>query len=162
MGGAVMIELLNQWAARHGVPVNAVLELLHLMVRATLPDPQPRDALSEAAVQQSVRFDHAAKGGVLWRNNSGAMKDEYGNMIRYGLCNDSEKLNAVMKSADLIGITPVTITLEHVGTVIGQFTAFECKHATWTFKGTDREMAQATWLSLVQSKGGIGEFRTGV
>ncbi len=43
------------------------------------------------------------------------------------MANDSAQLNAVFKSSDLIGITPVVIEPQDIGRAVGVFTAIECK-----------------------------------
>ena len=114
--------------------------------------------MNEAELQKLIRIQYAQIGCLLWRNNVGACKDDAGNFVRYGLANESRQMNANIKSSDLIGINPVVITPEMVGLTIGQFIALECKRPDWKFKGTDREMAQANFISLVNNKGGIGQF----
>ena len=113
---------------------------------------------SESAVQQAIRLDESKKGNRLWRNNNGACMDaKTGRQIRYGLANDSAKMNKHIKSSDLIGITPVTVG----GKTFGVFTSIECKRAGWRYTGTPREKAQLAWIELVTSMGGIGRFATG-
>ena len=62
--------------------------------------------------------------------------------VRYGLCKGS---------ADLIGIRPVLITPEMVGTTIGQFVGLEVK----TERGRPSEL-QVMFLDLINRNGGIG------
>lgn len=81
--------------------------------------------------------------------------------MRYGLGNDSPQINAVLKSADLIGIRPVVITAQHVGHTVGQFVSRECKAPGWQYTGTDREVAQLNWARLVNACGGDAAFTTG-
>lgn len=116
---------------------------------------------TEAVVSAQVRVEAAERGGILWRNNVGAAIDASGRHIRYGICNDSKRINARFKSSDLIGILPVKITMGHVGAVIGQFIARECKKADWIYKGTDREKAQLRFIELVTSMGGNAAFTRG-
>ena len=78
--------------------------------------------------------------------------------IRFGLGNDSQKLNKVWKSSDLIGMTRVTSTA--VGQVFGVFTAIECKRPGWVAPENERDRAQASFISTVRSLGGIGGFAT--
>ena len=118
------------------------------------------DAGSEAAAQQQIRFKFAHRGGMLWRNNVGACIDERGNRIRYGLANESKQMNSKIKSADLIGITPVTITPPMVGAVLGVFTSIECKRPGWQYKANTREQAQLAWAELILSMGGFAQFAT--
>lgn len=114
--------------------------------------------MSEAALQAKLRLEAAQRGAALWRNNSGACLDQNGRMIRYGLGNDSKKLNNVWKSADLIGITPTVVTPDMVGQTLGVFTAIEVKAPGWKFTGSDREQAQQRFLTDVTGLGGIGRF----
>lgn len=150
---------LTDWAARWNIPAAALQELL-----ATVTPPVVRSPLSgEQAVQQEIRAAAPAAGCILWRNNSGAAVDpDTGRPIRYGLGNDSKQINAVLKSSDLIGITPVTVTAAHVGQVLGVFTAVEVKRPGWTRPSGKREQAQATFLSLVERFGGVGTFAADV
>lgn len=105
---------------------------------------------SEAWVQSAVRLRAAQLGCTLMRNNSGALRDDTGRLIRYGLGNDSAALNAVMKSADLIGWA-----------ADGRFMAVECKPPGWRLTpGDKRGQAQARFLDAVKAGGGIGIFAT--
>jgi hypothetical protein len=151
--------ILHQWAIKHGIPLAAVHELQQLMgVRDTDAAPPPMGAVSEAAIQAKCRLDASREGGRLWRNNVGALLDQRNRLIRYGLCNDSAQLNSVLKSADLIGIRPVLITPEHVGTTIGQFDSVECKASNWRYSDTREEQAQLAWAQLITSLGGRARF----
>lgn len=153
---------LAAWALRHHVSHEALNEL-RLGVGAALPPPPPppRGVGPEAHAQALVRLDAAQKGVHLWRNNVGVLEDKTGRPVRYGLANDSRQLNAVFKSSDLIGVRPVTIGPEHVGRVLGQFVARECKPAGWRYTGSDREEAQAAFIHAVLSQGGDAAFATG-
>ena len=148
----------NEWAARWGVPPEALREL----VSSLAAPPQPAMAgKSEAAVQQAVAVKAALAGGRLWRNNVGAYQDPDGRWVRYGLCNTSKRLNKIVKSSDLIGLIPVRVTHHHVGKVIGQFTAVEVKHGNWKPGKSDRELAQAKFMSIVRDMGDLAGFSTG-
>lgn len=148
---------LNQWAIKHGVPFAAVEELRQLMTGVST-DPIAAPGESESAVQNRIRLEASRKGLRIWRNNVGAMMDDNGNFIRYGLCNDSKQMNTLIKSSDLVGIRPVTITQNHVGQVIGQFVAREVKAANWSYSGSKREEAQLRFLELVIALGGDAQF----
>lgn len=116
---------------------------------------------TEGQVQQHIRLDAVKVGTTLWRNNNGACLDDTGRLIRYGLGNDSEKINKVIKSSDLIGITPILITPDMVGQVVGVFTAIEVKRESWNpHMLTDREEAQLNFINHVIQKGGYGGFAT--
>lgn len=154
--------IIQEWAIRHSIPpaaVNELLATLGLSVQATTGTPVAMS--SEAATQQMVRLRVAQRGGIAWRNNSGACQDETGRMIRYGLGNDSQQVNRIMKSSDLIGITPVLIQPGHVGHIIGVFTAYECKAPGWKYRQEDdRAAAQFNFGKKVMALGGIFQFVT--
>lgn len=117
--------------------------------------------MSEAGIQSAVRLRAAELGLRLWRNNLGAGKLENGSYVRWGLANDSAAINAVLKSSDLIGITPHVVTLADVGRTIGVFTAVETKHEGWRYNGNDAHTrAQQAFILLVQSCGGRAGFIT--
>ena len=158
-----MSPAVYQWAARHGVSLQALAELQAVFGMQGGHDLPPEiKGTSEAAVQAAVRLEAARKGVRLFRNNVGALIDSRGVPVRYGLANDSKQVNEVMKSADLIGWRPMLIEQRHVGTVVAQFVSRECKHPTWHYTGGDREPAQLAWAQLVTSGGGDAAFCTGV
>ena len=148
---------LLEWAEKWGLPPQAIRELL--VSHNALPPPQ--DGISEAAVQVRIRLEASKKGLRLFRNNVGVLQDERGIPVRYGLANESKGQNEVLKSSDLIGIRPIVVTQEMVGSTLGQFVAREVKSGTWTFKGTAREKAQLNFLGLINSLGGDAMFATG-
>lgn len=148
------------WAAQWNIPPAALSDLRNRLI-CDVPTPRELLAESEAAVQNRVRLEASRKGLFLWRNNVGVATAEDGSPVRYGLANDSSELNKVLKSSDLIGVRPVTITGEMVGSVIGRFVAREVKHPTWTYKGTAREVAQKRFIELVVAAGGDAAFTTG-
>jgi len=150
----------KDWQAKWNISDLALHELHLELVREANPltmDPKT----PEHIVQANIRVEAAEKGMVLWRNNVGLAFDDRGNPIRFGLANDSSKMNKNIKSSDLIGIRPVTITLPMLGTTIGQFVAREVKRAEWTYKGTQREAAQAKFLELILLYGGDAGFASG-
>lgn len=115
---------------------------------------------SEAHTQQAIREGAPFNNVTLWRNNRGAMQDDNGRVIRFGLANDSKKIDEKLKSSDLIGITPIIIKPEHVGCVVGVFTSIEVKRPGWLTPSNAREHAQNTWLELVRRNGGLAMFAT--
>lgn len=153
---------INQWAIKWGVPYQALDDLKRLFgLYGT--DTAPCDAApaSEAANQNLVRLEMSRVGGRIWRNNVGATYTDEGQFIRYGLANDSQQMNKITKSSDLIGLKPVVVQPYHVGVTLGVFVAREIKPGDWKFTGTEREVAQLNYLELVASLGGDACFATG-
>lgn len=148
---------LHQWAHQWGVSPEAVADLQQRMGTAPAA-PGDHGGDNEAAVSVRVRLDAARQGVHLWRNNVGAMQDQTGRWVRFGLCNDSKQMNEAFKSGDLIGCRPVTVEPHMVGWRIGQFVSREVKAAGWRFHGTERELAQLKWIELVMSLGGDAQF----
>lgn len=93
---------------------------------------------SEAAIQAQIRLRLAEIGTTNWRNNTGALTDERGRLVRYGLCPGS---------SDLIGLTPLELPDRPA---IAVFTAIECKSATG--RPTDQQL---NYLKRVRELGGI-------
>jgi hypothetical protein len=117
---------------------------------------------SEARQQSLIRLDAAEHRVWLTRNNVGALLDERGVPVRYGLANESKAQNKAVKSADLIGIRRVLIGPHHVGMVLGQFVSIECKEQGWTYNPRDKHtVAQAAWRDFVLANGGFATFATG-
>ena len=112
----------------------------------------------ESTVSDEVRLKASQLGWRLWRNNVGVAVDKRGIPVRYGLCNESKRMNTKTKSSDLIGIRPVVITQDMVGTTVGVFVAVEVKKSTWKWSGSPRELAQNNFLDIVNKLGGHGVF----
>lgn len=147
--------ILDEWAEKWNVPKQAMHELYHSLLNASVTSEGATEHANETAVSNRVRLAFREEtSGLLWRNNVGVAQDRTGRMFRYGLANDSKRVNEMLKSGDLIGIRPVTITPEHVGNTIGQFVSREVKAEGWSFKGTKREKAQAAWALLINRLGG--------
>lgn len=146
---------LEQWAKRHGISQMALYELYGLFQ----PDGKPyEDGVSESATSKECELIAARAGQRLWRNNNGALQNEKGQWVRYGLGNTSKKINDVMKSSDYIGIKTLIITPADVGRKIGMFIAAEMKEPNWHMTPSDkRAQAQATFGTVVVNAG--GEFR---
>lgn len=154
---------ITRWAIRHGVDRLALDELEAIMgMHGGHFVPPDIKGVSEAAMQAAVRREAAQCGARLFRNNVGALLDKRGVPVRYGLANDTAALNAVVKSADLIGWRPVLIRPEHVGTTIAQFLSREVKAPGWVYRGDAHEQAQLAWANLVLAGGGDAAFCTGV
>lgn len=154
----------NQWAAKHP---QAAVDLFTVISDAPWPPPADVADKSEAWAQQQIRLKIARAGGMAWRNNVGATPARCPNCgekqrpLRYGLANDSHKLNERVKSSDIIGIIPRHITSAMIGTTIAQFVSVEAKCPGWKFTGNDHENAQAAWLALIRQIGGYATFSTG-
>lgn len=157
-----------EWKARHPL---AAYELEVALGAAPWNNDGPSSAgRSEAWAQQQVRFLAARQGALAMRNNVGATAAEEvcrcprcqfdytvkRQPIRYGLANDSAKLNSVVKSSDLILCIPRTITAQMVGQVFGQFGAVEVKKPDWR-PGEDpaREGPQFAFGARIQGLGGF-------
>jgi hypothetical protein len=151
---------LAKWALKWGVPEDALRDLRATFGAESVEPPREDWGVDEAAVQARVRLQCSRKGALVWRNNVGACVDENGNFIRYGLANDSARVNKKLKSSDLIGVRVVAITPEMVGTNIGQFVALEVKSAGWDYTGSEHEQAQSNFLTLVNGLGGYARFVT--
>lgn len=73
---------------------------------------------TERDIQSTIMEGVSRAGVVIFRNNTGALKDAMGRLVRFGLC---------VGSSDLIGWKPVTITQDMVGQEVAVFTALEVK-----------------------------------
>jgi hypothetical protein len=94
----------------------------------------------ELAVQNAIRLEHGTGPARLWRNNTGALKDAQGRLVRYGLCPGS---------SDLIGLRTITITPDMVGQTLAVFTAIEVKDRG---RPTPEQLA---FIAMVQQAGGL-------
>lgn len=154
--------MINAWAKRHNISAAALAELQAILAAPAEPcAPNLPPGASEARAQQEIRLEASRRGMRLWRNNCGAVTTDDGRHIRFGLANDSAAMNKSVKSSDLIGITPVTITPAHVGQILGVFTSIEVKRPGWKYSEKGRDAAQWAWLKIINSLGGFGIFATG-
>ncbi len=117
----------------------------------------------ENPVQTRIRLEAATAGLQLFRNNVGACTDETGRLIRYGLGNDSEKINKVLKSPDLVGWQSIVITPDMIGKRVAVVASLEVKRSDWNpaKKLDPHELAQQAWHDLVNAAGGKSGFATG-
>lgn len=153
---------LTTWAAKWGVPAAALADLVaEIGLNGTPGDEPYRGKKSEAFAQSQVVLEGAEKGVRLFRNNVGALRDDGGRMVRYGLANTSKAENDVLKSHDLIGWRKKLIMPHDVGSYLAQFVSREAKPPGWHYTGTDREQAQLAWAELVAADGGDAAFATG-
>lgn len=98
----------------------------------------------------------------LFRNNSGAFKDESGRLIRFGVGNTSAAENKKYKSGDYIGWFPLTITADMVGKTIAVYTELEMKKPSFKIREAYpincREHAQHNRIKLIRAQKGIAGF----
>ena len=153
-----MTATLLEWQRKHGITAEALADLVTMV---GLDVPRSTKDTPEARVQDEARLLASKMGWRLFRNNVGVLKDERGVPVRYGICNDSPAMNKRIKSSDLIGIRPVEITQDMVGSTIGQFVAREVKKAGWKYKGTEHEEAQLAFGTLIIGLGGDFRFWSG-
>ena len=97
--------------------------------------------MSEQAIQQRIRLAVSRGATRLWRNNTGRLRDERGQLVTFGLCPGS---------ADLIGYRSVTITPDMVGQRLAVFAAVEVKAERG--RPTPEQMA---FLEHVAAAGGL-------
>jgi hypothetical protein len=159
--------MIREWGKKWGIPEAAMHDLEvrmgiagHVVLNSALH--QGGMPASEGRQQALVMLEASQKDIYLFRNNVGALIDERGVPVRYGLANQSKEMNSRLKSSDLIGIRKRVITEAMVGTVIGQFVAREMKHEGWHFNAKDKhEGAQLTFINLIAANGGDASFCTG-
>jgi len=96
---------------------------------------------SEQQIQQHIRIACTRGQTRLWRNNTGALRDQHGRPVQFGLCKGS---------ADLIGWRTITITPEMVGQQVAVFASIEVKTPTGRLRPEQQQ-----WLDAVQAAGGI-------
>tara|TARA_E500000331_G_scaffold57142_1_gene51320 strand:+ start:2976 stop:3347 length:372 start_codon:yes stop_codon:yes gene_type:complete len=96
---------------------------------------------SEQGIQNRIRLDLSRGPTRLFRNNTGALKDEGGRLVHFGLCKGS---------SDLIGWKTKTITQDMVGSKVAIFTAIEVKKPKKN--ATD---LQDHFIKVVNAAGGI-------
>jgi hypothetical protein len=99
-----------------------------------------RERSDELAIQNAIRLELGSGPARLWRNNTGALKDSTGRLVRYGLCPGS---------SDLIGLRTRVITEADLGHRFAQFVAIEVKH-----QGRLTEQQRA-FLQMVDWAGGL-------
>jgi len=155
----------TEWAAQHPQAAADLQQVIGAHDYA--PPMSDADGKSEAWAQQQVRLKAAHAGAPSWRNNVGATPAKCPDCgaprqpIRYGLANDSHKLNEKIKSSDLILAIPRLITPVMVGSTIAQFGSIETKRPGWRYTGKGTEPGQAAWLALIARLGGYATFSTG-
>lgn len=153
------IGVFETWADAHGITAAARLDWYARqgMLGARSEDSEGR---SESNVSSRSRLEAGRRGYSLWRNNSGVLNNEAGIPVRFGLANDSKRVNQVIKSGDYISCVPTLILPHMVYKTFGLFASLEMKHEDWKYTGTEREVAQFNWNNLVISRGGFARFIT--
>lgn len=149
---------LLEWQRKHGITADALADLVAIVGLDVEPS---EDATGEHKVQDDARLLASQMGWRLFRNNKGVLPDARGVPVRFGLCNETAALGKRLRSSDLIGIRPVVITQDMVGSTIGQFVAREIKKAGWKYKGTEHEEAQLRFGEIVIGLGGDFKFWSG-
>lgn len=149
---------LSLWFDKYNISAQARTELAAILDYSSTPAGSISGTGREAGLQKAFRFAAAQRGIKLFRNNVGVAIDSRGIPVRYGLANESAQMQEILKSSDLIGLMPVTISQKDVGKVFAKFIAVETKRPGWEYTGTVREKAQKRFLDLVTSLGGVGVF----
>jgi len=154
---------IHDWAIKWRIPLDCLQDLQHTLGMQCPPVPEvaPAHGKSEAFATSLMLLEASRKGVRLWRNNVGALQDKTGRVVRYGLANESARLNAVLKSSDYIGWRTVRITPQHVGMAIGQAVLREVKAPGWNYTGQGREPAQLAFLNMGAEAGCDAAFCTG-
>lgn len=107
----------------------------------------PAGPSHEARVQNSIRLALGHGPVRLFRNNTGALKDQHGRLVTFGLCKGS---------SDLIGWRTVTVTPDMVGQKLAVFVAIEVKD-----KGRPTQ-EQLSFVKAVRDAGGLGGVARGI
>lgn len=94
----------------------------------------------EQRIQNDIRLALGSGPARLFRNNTGALKDSTGRLVRYGLCQGS---------SDLIGLRTRVITETDLGHRFAQFVAIEVKDRA---KPTAEQEA---FIQMVLQAGGL-------
>ena len=94
---------------------------------------------NEAYVQNKIRLAVGSGSVRLFRNNTGALLDMQGRLVKFGLCKGS---------SDLIGFKSVTITPDMVGQKVAVFSAIEVKD-----KGK-ATVDQKNFINIINEAGG--------
>jgi hypothetical protein len=97
--------------------------------------------MSEQELQQRIRLELGRGPVRLWRNNVGALRDQRGQLVSYGLCRGS---------SDLIGLRRLTIGPEHLGQSLAVFVAIEVKSERGRLAAEQQQ-----FLEVVREFGGL-------
>ena len=94
---------------------------------------------NEAYVQNKIRLAVGTGDVRLFRNNTGALMDQNGRLVKFCLCKGS---------SDLIGFRSITITQDMVGSKVAIFSAIEVKDKGKT------TVDQKNFLNIINNSGG--------
>jgi len=95
---------------------------------------------NEAYVQNKIRLAVGSGNVRLFRNNTGALMDQQGRLVKFGLCKGS---------SDLIGFKTITITPDMVGSKVAVFSAIEVKDKGKT------TVDQRNFINIISKSGGL-------
>ena len=98
---------------------------------------------TEKDIERTLILHASQCGATMFKNNTGKLRDERGNIVTFGLCKGS---------SDLIGWTPITITPDMVGKKIAVFTAIEVKLDKHGKYQATKEQKQ--FINVVRNNGG--------
>lgn len=143
--------MIEGWVQRWQLPAQAIEELRALFITSPAEDEIPIVG-TEGDVQALIREAAASMGHYLWRNNSGATTTDTGSYVRFGLGNDSKKLNDTYKSPDLVGIR------SQVGNLPLRPLLIEVKEPGWKWSGNKREVGQLNFMQHAASLGALCGF----
>lgn len=151
---------LDDWMKKWGISEEAITDLADSISYGITSD-IPKNIITESDVMNCVRMEASLNNAVLMRNNVGALMDARGRPVRFGLMNDSKKLNQTVKSHDLIGFRKKLIDVNDVGKTLPIFLTRECKKPGWKYKGVGREKAQLAFALWLLAAGADSGFCTG-
>lgn len=103
--------------------------------------------MSETAIGRKIQLEAAKRGVKLLRNNNGALKNERGQWVTYGVGGDG--------GSDYLGWKSITVTPDMVGKKIAIFVACEVKTPGGKTK-KERLEKQIDFIKAVNQDGGIG------
>ena len=67
-------------------------------------------ATKETNIMNAIMVALSAAGCLMWRQNTGAMRDPSGRLVRYGLCTGSADLIGIARDAVFLAIEVKTLT----------------------------------------------------
>lgn len=104
--------------------------------------------MKEAPIMQRIRLALAELGVILFRNNTGTLRNDRGEYVTYGLCKGS---------SDLIGWKTIEVMPWHIGKKVAVFVGCEVKQP-----GKFPTVEQQRFIAAIRQAGGIGVVATSV